>query len=174
MRTTLWGRILVFSWMFPRADGNFCSLTSTWAEPTFRFISSAQLVKKKKKNPLPAEPEISSLQEAHMLLKVTVHQSRKKDSSPSPWHFRQTIHRPTGILSLSGHAMNTEGSPCEWLGSIMKLAKVKDCWATATFTCSTALVFWSPLLHWNLRMKELVNWFRAPWHRLWHTVHAPS
>lgn len=70
--------------------------------------------------------------------------------------------------------MNTGRLPCEWLGSIMKLASMNDCQATAMFTCSTALVFRSPLLHWNLRMKQLVNWCRAPWHWLWHIVHAPN
>lgn len=42
-------RSLVFLWMFPRADGNLCSMMSTWAEATFCFISSVQMVKKKKK-----------------------------------------------------------------------------------------------------------------------------
>jgi hypothetical protein len=36
--------------------------------------------------------------------------------------------------------------------------------ATAMFTCSTACVFWLPLLHWHLRMKQPVNWCQACGH----------
>lgn len=61
-----------------------------------------------------------------------------------------------------------------WAGSIMKLAQRKDWGASAMFTCSSALVFWLPLLPWNLRMKQLVSWSRAPWHQTLTHLSSPS
>lgn len=102
MKTTFSGRrVLVFPWMFPRADGNLCSLMSTWAEPTFRFISSVQMVKKK--NPVLAEPEISRLHWAHMLLKVTEWEGRDPGFPVLlHWHLRRILHRPTGAREVHG------------------------------------------------------------------------
>lgn len=65
-------------WEFVQLDKHM-----SWAYlPLYFFCSDSLKKKKPTTNPVLAEPEISSLHEAHMLLQVAAHQSRNKDSQP--------------------------------------------------------------------------------------------